>query len=106
MSFISRLFQGGGDSGGGRVDGPGARKLVADGAFLLDVRTPVEFREAHVPDAINIPVSELGARISEVPTDRDVVVYCRSGGRSARAAGILAHAGYSSVPDLGPMSAW
>jgi phage shock protein E len=81
-----------------------ARAMVAAGATLLDVRTPGEFAEGHVAGAVNIPVQELGARIHEVPVGR-VVVYCRSGGRSATAATMLKSRGYD-VLDIGPMSAW
>lgn len=82
------------------------RKLVEQGALLLDVRTPGEFRDGHVPHATNIPVQELSARLREVgPTSRPVVVYCRSGGRSASASQILRQAGYQ-VRDIGPMTAW
>ncbi|MFZ5440125.1 MAG: rhodanese-like domain-containing protein [Myxococcota bacterium] len=82
------------------------RKLVEQGALLLDVRTPAEFVSGHVPSALNIPVQELPQRIREVgPTTRPVVVYCRSGGRSAAATQILKQAGYQ-VKDIGPMTAW
>jgi phage shock protein E len=82
------------------------RQLVSDGALLLDVRTSGEFHEGHVPHALNIPVQELPARLSEVgPTKRPIVVYCRSGGRSAQAAALLKQAGYV-VHDIGPMTAW
>lgn len=81
-----------------------ARKLVAEGALLLDVRTPGEYAAGHVDGAVNIPVQELGARIREVgPTSRKVVVYCRSGARSASATGMLRVAGYD-VTDVGGMS--
>lgn len=76
------------------------------GALLLDVRTAAEFAEAHVPRALNVPVQELAARLGELgPTSRPIVVYCRSGGRSAMASIILRQAGYQ-VRDIGPMSAW
>lgn len=82
------------------------RKLVSDGALLLDVRTPSEFSEQHVPHALNVPVQELPHRIHELgPTTRPIVVYCRSGGRSAQASAMLRQAGYQ-VKDLGPMTAW
>jgi rhodanese-related sulfurtransferase len=82
------------------------RQLVEQGALLLDVRTPAEFSEGHVAKALNIPVQELPARLREVgPTTRPVVVYCRSGGRSAAASQILKQAGYQ-VKDIGPMHAW
>ena len=86
------------------VDGPRARELVAAGATLLDVRTPAEFAGGHLDGALNIPVAELASRQAEVPRGR-VVVYCQSGGRSARAAGLLASAGYE-VFDLGAMANW
>ncbi len=62
-----------------------AKAKVASGATLLDVRTRDEFASGHVKGALNIPVQELGQRLSEVPRGA-VVVYCRSGGRSASAA--------------------
>jgi phage shock protein E len=82
------------------------REKVAAGALLLDVRTPMEFADGHVQGAKNIPVQELAARIHEVgPKSRHVVLYCRSGARSAAAAQLLTRAGYT-VTDIGPMSAW
>ena len=84
-----------------------ARRLVAAGATLLDVRTPEEFAAGHLPGARNIPVDELGGRLDEVgPRDRPIVVYCASGVRAASAARTLAGAGFTRVHDLGPMSAW
>jgi len=85
---------------------PNHRELVAKGALLLDVRTPAEFCAGHLADAINVPVQELPARLCDVgPISRPVVVYCRSGGRSAMARALLTRAGYQ-VADLGPMTAW
>lgn len=104
MSLFSSFF--GGAGGATRVDGTQARSLVADGAQLIDVRTPAEFAAGHVDGALNIPVSVLPVRLNELDSARAVVVYCRSGGRSASAGGILHKAGFSHVHDLGPMSAW
>ncbi len=85
---------------------PHHRQLIEQGALLLDVRTPAEFSEGHVPHALNIPVQELPARLGEVgSTKRPIVVYCRSGGRSGAATQILRKAGYE-VRDIGPMTAW
>jgi len=58
-------------------------QLVADGALLLDVRTPGEFADGHVQGALNVPVQVLESRIAELDPARPVVVYCRSGNRSA-----------------------
>lgn len=85
---------------------PTAREQVARGAFLLDVRTPEEFAEGHLPGATNVSVQTLAGRLDEVPKDRPIVLYCRSGKRSARAAEILRNAGHEEVFDLGAMSNW
>lgn len=87
--------------------GPQARKLVTAGASLLDVRTPAEFADGHLPGAINIPVQDLERRIGELESkERPIVVYCRSGNRSAQATQLLKGAGYTAVHDLGAMSNW
>lgn len=91
----------------GDIDGAEARRLVKEGALLLDVRTPEEFAAGHLPDALNIPVQELEQRIAELgPKQKSVVVYCRSGNRSGRAARLLKREGYPAVRDLGGMSRW
>lgn len=82
-----------------------AHALVDQGATLLDVRTPDEWSAGHLPGAELIPLQRLAERMSEVPRDRPVVVYCQSGGRSAQAAEMLAAAGYD-VHDLGGIGSW
>jgi phage shock protein E len=74
--------------------------------FLLDVRTPEEFASGHIHGAENIPVDSLESRLSEVPTDQPVVVYCRSGNRSAQASQILTRAGYTRIYDMGGLNDW
>lgn len=92
--------------GGGRVEGAEARRLVAGGALLLDVRSPEEFAEGHIEGAVNVPFDEVTARLAELgPSSRPVVAYCHSGRRSAIAATALRGRGYT-VWDLGPMTAW
>jgi len=92
---------------GRELQGVEARQLVAAGARLLDVRSSDEFSRGHLPGAVNIPVQELDRRLAEVgPAERDVVVYCRSGQRSSRAAQLLREHGYTKVHNLGPMTAW
>lgn len=88
-----------------RVDSARAHELVSQGATLLDVRTDGEWVEGHLPGAMHIPVQDLETRMSEVSREHPVVVYCLSGGRSARAAAALAAAG-SDVYDLGAMANW
>ncbi len=84
-----------------------ARQLVAEGAVLLDVRTPQEFQEGHPEPARNIPVQELPRRLAEVgPPGTPVVVYCAAGGRSAQAAHHLRANGYPDVFDLKSVKNW
>jgi len=84
-----------------------ARKLVADGALLLDVRTEGEFSSGHLPKATNIPLHELGAKLDKLGSkERAIVVYCLSGSRSSAAARVLRGAGFAKVANLGSMSRW
>jgi len=83
-----------------------ARAKVEAGAVLLDVRTPGEFRSGHIEGAVNIPVNELESRIAEIPADKEVVVYCRSGARSSTAKRIMESKGIAHVYDLGSIGAW
>ena len=90
-----------------RVTPEEARALVQGGARLVDVRTPEEFAAGHLEGALNVPVDALqGRALAELaPTDAPVVVYCRSGKRSARAKAELEALGFTRVHDLGPMPA-
>lgn len=74
--------------------------------ILIDVRTPQEFAEGHIAGAVNIPVDQISTRLDEIPTNMDVVVYCRSGNRSATAARTLVENNYSSIYDLGGIISW
>lgn len=75
--------------------------------FVLDVRTAEEYVSGHVPRAVNIPHDQLASRLAEVPKDRDVVLYCRSGRRAQIAAEVLAGSGYARLGLLqGDMPAW
>lgn len=68
-------------------------KFQERGAVVLDVRTPGEFAQEHVKDAINIPVDELQSRLGEL-TVGPIIIYCRSGMRSRRARAMLEGAGF------------
>jgi rhodanese-related sulfurtransferase len=74
---------------------------VKAGAKIVDVRTIDEFRDGAYPGAVNIPVSELGARLSEVPKNVPIILYCASGARSSAAAQLLRRSGYSDVVNAG-----
>ena len=91
----------------GKVPAAEARRQDAAGARLLDVRSRGEFAGGHIEGAVNIPLDELDQRAAELgPVETGVVVYCLSGARSGRAAGLLKARGYTNVADLGPMSRW
>lgn len=78
------------------------QEWVKNGALLVDVREENEVAELayDVPNIINIPLSEFESSYSEIPKDRDVVMVCRSGGRSLRAAGFLIKHGYDRVVNM------
>ncbi|WP_203926108.1 rhodanese-like domain-containing protein [Virgisporangium ochraceum] len=80
---------------------------VADDAYLLDVREPDEWAAGHPPGAHHVPMMQIPTRADEVPTDRDVVVVCRVGGRSAQVVAYLKQRGFDNVYNLdGGMFAW
>ena len=76
-------------------------------AYLLDVREPDEWTAGHAPGAHHLPMMEIPARMSEVPTDMEVVVVCRSGGRSGQVVSYLMGNGWDNVRNLdGGMQSW
>jgi len=75
--------------------------------WLLDVREPWEYSTAQIQPATLIPLGELAHRVSEVPRDQEIVVYCHHGMRSARAVSMLRHAGWEKVYNLsGGIERW
>jgi rhodanese-related sulfurtransferase len=74
--------------------------------FLLDVREPDEHEEANIPGSTLIPLGSLQRRVAEVPKDRQVVVYCAVGGRSARATHFLRGHGVEAINLHGGIRAW
>lgn len=76
-------------------------------ALVLDVREPEEYAHGHVPGAINLPQAELASRLDEVPRDRPLLLVCRSGVRSLRAAQFLRQVGFDRVANVrGGTQAW
>jgi len=87
-----------------------AHKMLEEepkGIILLDVRTEEEYKERHISDVINIPISELESRIGELDKSKKIIVYCRSGGRSRTASETLVLHGFQNVYNmLGGIEEW
>jgi len=85
----------------------GERLQLKSETELVDVREIAEYRGGHIPGSINIPLSQLQGRISEISRDREVLLYCRSGMRSKRAAAILRGQGFQYLGHLqGGILSW
>lgn len=76
------------------------RELVEAGAYIVDVRERLEFENGHIKGAINIPLSELRERTSEIPKDKTVYLHCRTGQRSYNAALALQNLGFNNVVNI------
>lgn len=85
-----------------------AMEMMGDDAIILDVRTKAEFDEGHIPNALLIPDTEITQMAEEILPDRDqaILIYCRSGRRSALAAKELIQLGYTNVYDFGGILDW
>lgn len=81
------------------------RRLIADGAAVVDVREPGQWEAGHIEGSINIPLTGVLARRGEIPQGA-VVTVCRSGPRSARAAELLAAHGYQAYNLRGGLREW
>jgi len=84
-----------------------AAKLEQQDWYFLDVREPSEWEEVHIPYATLIPLGELNSRLSEIPKDKNIVVVCRSGNRSAVGRDLLINSGFTNVTSMaGGMNTW
>ncbi len=106
--------------GGATAIAPGAKELLPDeisvsqakarrdaGALMLDVREAGEWEQVHIPGAVHIPLGRLEERAGELRRNREIVVVCRSGGRSAMGRDILKKAGFTKVTSMaGGMNDW
>ena len=108
----------GGDTADERKEQAEYRRITADEAqvlmqqtqdyLILDVRSPEEFAQGHIPHAINIPMDRFGeAPPKELPDKaQKIFVYCRSGARSQQAAQKLADMGYTNIVEMGGINNW
>lgn len=84
-----------------------AKQLLEQGGILVDVRTTGEYTLNHIPDALNIPLGNLAHRYKELePLDKPIILYCKSGMRSAQAVRMLKGKGFTQVHNLGTLARW
>lgn len=91
------------------IDSESLHGRIASGedVLLVDIRTPAEIAQGAIPDAMQLPMHLIPIRMNELPKDRDVVLYCRSGARSYQACAYMLQQGYDRVLNLrGGIIAW
>ena len=75
--------------------------------MILDVREQDEWNAGHIPGAVFMPMGEVPNRLSEIPTDKTVIVQCRSGNRSSQVTDFLVKQGFTNVHNMsGGINAW
>jgi hydroxyacylglutathione hydrolase len=85
--------------------GEAEERSLAAGGLVVDVRRSSEYREGHIPGAVNVPHTSIPARLEELPHGRPLLLYCRTGSRSAVASAFLARHGFEAVYVNGELSA-
>ena len=83
-----------------------AHQLSKDGAFFIDVRTPAEYKTGHASGTRNLPLQNLQNRLRDLPKERQILVICQSGARSANACNFLSAQGYNVVNVSGGTANW
>jgi sulfur-carrier protein adenylyltransferase/sulfurtransferase len=84
-----------------------AERVKTNHLKLVDVREPHELEISRIPNAVNIPLGQLAARLSELDSAEEMVIFCKSGSRSARGLELLTSAGFKKVKNLkGGINAW
>jgi len=94
MNFFRNLF-------GGGTSSADLKARVAEGAFLVDVRTPAEYAEGHVPGSVNIPLDRVPFQLHQFRNKKHIIVFCRSGNRSGMAKSLLQANGIAPVTNGG-----
>lgn len=86
----------------------GKKLMEQGGVAIVDVRTPEEYAEAHIPGAVNIPNETIGSQKPEALPDEDaaLILYCRTGRRSKEASDKLLALGYQNISDMGGILDW
>lgn len=94
MGFFNNIF-------GRNNNNENLAKVVNDGAFLVDVRSPGEFADGHVKGSVNIPLDQLQNQLAKFKDKENIIVFCRSGNRSSQAKSILERNGFTNVTNGG-----
>ncbi|TDD77611.1 rhodanese-like domain-containing protein [Flavobacterium caseinilyticum] len=84
-----------------KSDNSQMENLIKEGALLVDVRTPAEFAEGNVKGSINIPLDQVANKIDRFKGKKYIIVFCRSGNRSAQAKTILEQKGFNNITNGG-----
>lgn len=93
LSFFKNIFKG--------RKSEGLKNLIKEGAFLVDVRSPMEFSAGHVKGSVNIPQDQIKSRINQFLNRKHIVLFCQSGSRSARAKFMLESFAITEVTNAG-----
>lgn len=97
------------DTGYKKITSEDAKSIIdSEDVIILDVRTPEEYSGGHIENSVLLPVTEITDKAEDVLPDKDakILVYCRSGNRSATASKELIAMGYTNVYDFGGISSW
>ena len=86
------------------IECPEAREMVANGAQLVDVRSPQEYGMGAIPGSLNVPLQSIHAAEQHLDKSKPVIVYCASGMRSEQAKGVLSQLGFDAVHNLGSVN--
>ena len=86
------------------IECPKAREMVANGAQLVDVRSPQEYGMGAIPGSLNVPLQAIESAEQHLDKSKPVIVFCGSGMRSEQAKGVLAQLGFGSVHNLGSIN--
>ncbi len=78
------------------------QELISNGATVVDVRTPAEYKDGHLKGSINLPLQTLGTQMNKLKKDQVIITCCRSGSRSGMARRQLQAAGFTKVYNGGP----
>lgn len=93
INFLKKLF--------GAAEKPNLKLLVDDGAFLVDVRSPLEYAQSKVKGSVNIPLDSISNQLAKFKGKKHIIVFCRSGNRSSQAKSILERSGFTNVVNGG-----